>query len=1081
MSEKFDQLIRVLQKELKLTGTEIAEILWLAQQTSSNFSGQKIQDSSNEPKTIIKDVPEDIPADIPKDRPFDILSDPPPPTNVIQPEPSTAVVTPQTSKTSSGSGLSIKLPDRSSLPYPLKIAKALRPLIQYIAFGKAVLLDENATVELTAELNGVCIPVLKPQLELRFDLTVVIDKSDSMIFWQGITKELEQILKHYGIFRNIQTFGMVENEQGDICLRQEISKKKYSTQKLIDPSGRRLILVVSDCVSEIWRNGKAFDLLKIWGKHNVVAIVQMLPEKMWLRTGLSLGTMVQLDSLIPAVSNRNLFIKEILIWDYIDQNSIKVPVFSLTQNSIETWSQMVTGKGNIGAGGFAFSSLQEQEKESDEQSQLTIEERIHNFRVSSSPVARKLASLLASAPVINLPVVRLIQNLINKNNNLELPQIHVIAEVFLGGILKPTKEITPDTDPDYVQYHFIDEKIRDSLLSDSSRVKSREIIEIISEYFAKQLGKNLKEFYALLKKPDELEKLKTEKNVTDFDVKHFATITTKVLKRLGGDYARFAEEIEQSQNPQRKDTEPSIFQVFAGEYTCSVKWGGETGIWRKESQPEHLWISPQGEVQFRSRFGLAVIQNLTINEQRLSWNFGDNQTAASITFKVNSEDSYFWGDNQTGKLFQGWLNYPKEGKIDFRGRLVISDPLQGFPPIQDLTFEAVNISVEDDDVNYNLQSFEFEVALITGIKEANTTNPIEVANNLVFSQTEKHLTEVEQLIIQETISDKTYEQIAASSNCSTEYLKELAYRLWEIFSTALGEKVNKRNFKNVIQLQVNNSLINIRRSRQTANYFIEELNGVQLEMVSIPEGNFTMGSPKEEPARFSDESPQHEVTVPAFFMGKYTVTQAQWQAVAYLPQVNRELKPDPSKFKGANKPVEQVSWYDAVEFCQRLTAHTKRQYRLPSEAEWEYACRAGTTSPFHFGETITSELANYDATSIYGRGVKGSYREETTPVGSFKAANNFGLYDMHGNVWELCLDDWHSNYEGAPGNGSAWFDDNNNLSQKQGKALLRGGSWVYSPKYCRSASRSNDLRAERVDVKYSIGFRVVCAVGRILQ
>ncbi|MDB9321267.1 SAV_2336 N-terminal domain-related protein [Nodularia spumigena CS-591/04] len=550
MSEKFDQLIRVLQKELKLTGTEIAEILWLAQQTSSNFSGQKTQDSSHDPETRVKDITEDITEDITNKLSDSTLTNSlrKTPVNDKDPQVSTAVVTPQTSKTFSGSSLSIKLPDRSSLPYPLKIAKALRPLIQYIAFGKAVLLDENATVELIAELNGVCIPVLKPRLELRFDLTVVIDKSDSMIFWQSITKELEQILKHYGIFRNIQTFGMVENEQGDICLKQETSKKNYSTQKLIDPSGRRLILVVSDCVSQIWRNGKAFDLLKIWGKHNVVAIVQMLPEKMWLRTGLSLGTMVQLDSLIPAVSNRNLFIREILIWDYIDQNSIKVPVFSLTQDSIETWSEMVTGKGNMGAGGFVFSSLQEQEKESDKQSQLTAEERIYNFRVSSSPVARKLASLLASAPVINLPVVRLIQNLINKNKNSELPQINVIAEVFLGGILKPTEEITPDTEPDYVQYHFIDEKIRDSLLPDSSRVKSLEIIEVISEYFAKQLGKNLKEFYALLKKPDELEKLKTEKNVTDFDVKHFATITTKVLKRLGGDYARFAEEIEQSQS-----------------------------------------------------------------------------------------------------------------------------------------------------------------------------------------------------------------------------------------------------------------------------------------------------------------------------------------------------------------------------------------------------------------------------------------------------------------------------------------------------------------------------------------------------
>ncbi|MHC5719615.1 MAG: formylglycine-generating enzyme family protein, partial [Nostoc sp.] len=161
-------------------------------------------------------------------------------------------------------------------------------------------------------------------------------------------------------------------------------------------------------------------------------------------------------------------------------------------------------------------------------------------------------------------------------------------------------------------------------------------------------------------------------------------------------------------------------------------------------------------------------------------------------------------------------------------------------------------------------------------------------------------------------------------------------------------------------------------------------------------------------------------------------------------------------FKGEQRPVEQVSWYDAVEFCDRLSDHTKRQrqYRLPSEAEWEYACRAGTTTPFHFGETITSELANYDATSTYGRGVEGTYRKETTPVGSFNAANAFGLYDMHGNVWEWCLDDWHNNYERAPTDGSPWFDNkNDNLYQKQGNAVLRGGSWLYYPRDCRSASR----------------------------
>ncbi|MDB9339970.1 MULTISPECIES: formylglycine-generating enzyme family protein [Cyanophyceae] len=274
----------------------------------------------------------------------------------------------------------------------------------------------------------------------------------------------------------------------------------------------------------------------------------------------------------------------------------------------------------------------------------------------------------------------------------------------------------------------------------------------------------------------------------------------------------------------------------------------------------------------------------------------------------------------------------------------------------------------------------------------------------------------------------------------------------------------------------------INTETKTAQYFTENLpNNVTLEMVSIPGGKFLMGSPKNEDQSSNTERPQHEVTVPPFFMGKYPITQAQWKAVAALAKVNKDLDANPSKFKGEQRPVQRVSWYDAVEFCQRLTAHTKRQYRLPSEAEWEYACRAGTTTPFHFGETITSELANYDATSIYGRGVKGTYREETTPVGSFNAANNFGLYDMHGNVDEWCLDDWHDNYEGAPIDGSAWFNDNDNLSQKHGQAVLRGGSWFDLPDYCRSASRDTNHWAGRDNIDDSLGFRVVCAVGRILQ
>jgi formylglycine-generating enzyme required for sulfatase activity len=249
---------------------------------------------------------------------------------------------------------------------------------------------------------------------------------------------------------------------------------------------------------------------------------------------------------------------------------------------------------------------------------------------------------------------------------------------------------------------------------------------------------------------------------------------------------------------------------------------------------------------------------------------------------------------------------------------------------------------------------------------------------------------------------------------------------------------------------------------------LEDLaNDTQLEMMLIPGGTFIMGSPKEEENSMDSERPQHEVTIEPFFMGKYQVTQAQWRFVAQLPQVNRELEQDPSHFKGDNRPVEQVSWEDAVEFCDRLSQYTGRTYRLPSEAEWEYACRAGSAKPFAFGDTITTNEVNYDGNYTYGNAPKGEYRGRTTPVGTFQP-NAFGLYDMHGNVWEWCQDSWHSNYKGAPTDGSAWLDNEESSNRK----LLRGGSWFNYPANCRSAFRYDN------DLDYRIGnfgFRVVCS------
>ncbi|MFM6132836.1 MAG: SUMF1/EgtB/PvdO family nonheme iron enzyme, partial [Sphaerospermopsis kisseleviana] len=273
--------------------------------------------------------------------------------------------------------------------------------------------------------------------------------------------------------------------------------------------------------------------------------------------------------------------------------------------------------------------------------------------------------------------------------------------------------------------------------------------------------------------------------------------------------------------------------------------------------------------------------------------------------------------------------------------------------------------------------------------------------------------------------------------------------------------------------------------------------GLTLELVRISAGKFTMGMPPEErqialekalsynvkredAERWLDWStPQHEVYLQEFLMGKYAVTNAQWYAV---------MKTKPSeqydqKFQGDKQPVVGVSWHEAMAFCQKLSEQTKRAVRLPTEAEWEYACRAGTTTAFAFGKTITTDQVNYNGNYPYGDAPKGKYRECTVNVDSF-TPNTWGLYQMHGNVWEWCLDEFHDSYSEKPAhlksNGNEpWVNKKNLIANLINKIsdrednlayVCRGGSWYLNAGGCRSAYRISYCAR---DLDANLGFRVV--------
>lgn len=255
--------------------------------------------------------------------------------------------------------------------------------------------------------------------------------------------------------------------------------------------------------------------------------------------------------------------------------------------------------------------------------------------------------------------------------------------------------------------------------------------------------------------------------------------------------------------------------------------------------------------------------------------------------------------------------------------------------------------------------------------------------------------------------------------------------------------------------------------------YTESVNGIGIEMVGIKGGAFTMGSPDSEVGHNKNEGPQHQVTLSPFYIGKYEVTQAQWRVIATkLPKEKMELKPDPSYFKGYNLPVEQVSWEQAVEFCERISKETGKTYRLPTEAEWEYACRAGTTGSYAgnldemgwYGNNsgrrrIDADLISRTAADFYKR-----IRDNgchTHAVGQ-KKANGFGLYDMHGNVYEWCAD-WFGDYSGNPSVNPTGLNSGSDR-------VRRGGGWGFFAAYLRSASRTSLRPYVNIDFQ---GFRLV--------
>jgi formylglycine-generating enzyme required for sulfatase activity len=987
----------------------------------------------------------------------------------------------------------VRVPGVPALPEAEEINRALRPLLRRNRSRRFTEIDEDTTVSLSADA-GCTLPVFRGLPERAYDAALVVEQKPTMAAWRETVREFQLLLERHGAFGDVRRFDLAIPEDESFQARLiSNSGAELSLASLNDPLGKRIVFLITDGVSEAWTRGRMAQLARDWIERAPVVVVQTLSPHLWRLTSLG-RPKAKAVAPRPGAPNVSLTVfppprMEDAQERLKRKELLPLPIVTLDPRRLAPWAAMLAG-GSSSAETFLLSPLAEKPARQsglgptlspDDGSSRTAEELVERFEGLVSPAAFRLAGFFSLVP-LHLPVMLMVQRLMLPESRIE----H-LSEVLLGGLVRRAEIPELPLEEGEVAFEFLDERIRDLLIEPQVRKsETLRVLDELSGFVEREYGVTC-DFKALVV---------NEKGDLQVDEKAlpFARIADRALGKFGLMPRRKTAAAEPS-DPEAETRElDDLIATLAGEDAGTAV---ETLVRRRDGKThERLFQALDDPTLTQGVARVLAAQAIGGDERALS----ALQQAATYRPAPVRES-----------IFRAVKSFPQPESLDLLRPLVdsyfnLGDPYESFESYQKL--------IETLEIPGWQWAAELLVTLVTKAEDG-PQYQIVAAQALGRMGVASIMPDLVPILLRSMAHRdlrlaviRAYAEIGGGLSALQDLRRTLFYdqseRQYQRILPDIDQVLRELEFgeqgllvHDFTVVKLNEAGEEVQRYERSAGYFEDDLSGgVTIKMVAIPGGEFLMGSVPEEERSYDDERPQHRVSVPSFFMGMHPVTLAQWLAVAQMDRIERDLKPEPSRFKGDDRPVEQVSWEDAQEFCRRLSRATGKAYRLPSEAEWEYACRAGTTTPFHFGPTITPEHANYDGNYPYGSGPKGVYREETTPVGHFKIANDFGLYDMHGNVWEWCEDGWHDNYDSPdrPDDGSSWQSrketkpegliqraiksvrskpDNDDIKDHH---VLRGGSWIGSSSDCRSAYRDYN---RFVDIYYFIGFRVVVSSRKL--